>query len=90
MVRMRKRGEIPASGGQGRKWLIHLEESEARQAPRDAEVRLEAEMAGLLASIESGVLLLDAEGRILLASERLAAIFGIESGRMMELARFPH
>ena len=89
MVRMRKRGEIPASGGQGRKWLIHLEESEARQAPRDAEVRLEAEMAGLLASIESGVLLLDAEGRILLASERLAAIFGIESGRMMEFGTIP-
>jgi two-component system NtrC family sensor kinase len=41
-------------------------------------------MAALVDSIESGVLLLDADGRILLASDRLAAIFGFESRRLLE------
>jgi two-component system NtrC family sensor kinase len=50
----------------------------------EAEERLQAEMAGLLASIESGVLLLDEEGRILKASDRLGAIFGMESRRIVE------
>jgi len=84
IVRMDLRCEIPAVSGDGPKWLIHFEEMGAAHASQDAQVRLEAEMAGLLASIESGVLLLDADGRILKASERLAAIFGIESGRITE------
>ena len=83
-VRMNVRCEIAAMGGHERKWLIQLEGAAARQTPPDAEVRLEAEMAGLLGSIESGVLLLDADGRILVASERLAAIFGIELRRIMD------
>jgi two-component system NtrC family sensor kinase len=41
-------------------------------------------MAGLLDSIESGVLLLDADGKIRIASDRLAAIFGLESRRLLE------
>lgn len=84
-VRMQLRCEIAGIGGKGPKWLLYFEEQGTRQAQRDAEERLEAEMAGLLASIESGVLLLDAEGRILKASDRLATIFGIESRRMLEL-----
>ena len=54
---------------------------------REAEERLEAEMAGLLDSIESGVLLLDADGQILMASDRLAAIFGFESRAFWNSAR---
>ena len=46
--------------------------------------RLEAEIAGLLDSIESGVLLLDEEGRIRMASDRLADILGIEARRLVE------
>ena len=46
--------------------------------------RLEAEIAGLVDSIEAGVLLLDAEGNIRMASERLGAIFGVESRRLAE------
>ncbi len=41
-------------------WLVHFEDQEEQQALREAEGRLEAEMAGLMDSIESGVLLLDA------------------------------
>ncbi len=84
IVRMHMRCEIAGIGGDGPKWLIHFEEQVQRQAPREAQERLEAEMAGLLASIESGVLILDADGRILMASDRLAAIFGIEPSRMKE------
>ncbi len=84
IVRMHLRAEIAGLGGDGPKWLIYLEEQRTPQTSREAQERLESEMAGLLASIESGVLILDAEGRILVASERLAAIFGIEQPHMLE------
>ena len=71
-------------GGNGPGWLIQVEDQGAQQTLREAEERLEAEMAGLLDSIESGVLLLDADGQILMASDRLAAIFGFESRRLLE------
>jgi two-component system NtrC family sensor kinase len=54
------------------------------QGGRESEERLEVEMAGLLDSIESGVLLLDADGKIRIASDRLAAIFGLETRRLLE------
>ena len=63
---------------------LQVEDQEAQETLRESEERLEAEMAGLLDSIESGVLLLDAEGQIRMASDRLAAIFGFESRRLLE------
>jgi signal transduction histidine kinase/CheY-like chemotaxis protein len=84
VVRMRLRGAIAGMGGDGPRWLIQVEDQEAQETLREAEERLEAQMAGLLDSIESGVLLLDAGGKILMASERLAAIFGFESQRLLE------
>jgi signal transduction histidine kinase/CheY-like chemotaxis protein len=84
VVRMHLRREITGMGGNGPKWLIHFEDKGAQQALRESEERLEAEMAGLLDSIESGVLLLDADGQILVASNRLAAIFGFESRHLLE------
>jgi PAS domain S-box-containing protein len=85
VIRMHLRREIAGMGGNQPSWLIQIEDQEAQQTRREAEERLEAEMAGLLDSIESGVLLLDADGRILMASDRLAAIFGFESRRLLEL-----
>ena len=84
IIRMHLRREITGMGGNGTRWLIHVEDQGAQQTLREAEERLEAEMAGLLDSIESGVLLLDAGGQILMASDRLAAIFGFESRRLLE------
>jgi two-component system NtrC family sensor kinase len=81
---MHLRGAIAGMGGDGPRWLIQVEDQEAQETLREAEERLEAEMAGLLDSIDSGVLLLDADGKILMASERLAAIFGFESQRLLE------
>ena len=84
VVRLHLRREITGMGGNGPRWLIHVEDQGAQETLREAEERLEAEMAGLLDSIESGVLLLDADGQILIASDRLAAIFGFESRRLLE------
>jgi two-component system NtrC family sensor kinase len=56
----------------------------ARQNPREAEERLEAQLAGLVESLDAGVLFLDAHGQILLANDRLASIFGLESRRLLE------
>ena len=84
VVRMHLWCEITGMGGNGPRWLIHVEDQGAQETLRETEERLEAEMAGLLDSIESGVLLLDADGRILMASDRLAAIFGFESQRLLE------
>ena len=84
VVRLHLRCEIAGIDGSGTGWLLHVEDQGARQTLRESEERLKAELAGLVDSIESGVLLLDAGGRILMASERLAAIFGIESRRLLE------
>lgn len=46
--------------------------------------RLEAEIAGLLESIDSGVLLLDAEGGIARVSNGLGTIFSIEARLLLE------
>jgi two-component system NtrC family sensor kinase len=79
IIRMRLRRGIAGTGENGPRWLIQLEDAEAQESLRESEERLEAEMAGLVDSIESGVLLLDAEGKILMASDRLGAIFGLAS-----------
>jgi signal transduction histidine kinase/CheY-like chemotaxis protein len=84
VLRMQLKREITEISGNGPRWLIHLENQRAQPSLRDAEERLEIEMAGLVDSIESGVLLLDAEGQILMASDRLGAIFGFESRRLPE------
>jgi PAS domain S-box-containing protein len=84
VIRLNPRCEITAMEGNGPRWLIQVEDQGARLALRDAEERLEVEMASLLDSIESGVLLHDADGRILIASGRLASIFGLESRRLLE------
>jgi PAS domain S-box-containing protein len=84
IVRLHPRAEISAMSGNGPRWLLQVEDQGAQQTLREAEERLETEMGSLLDSIDSGVLLLNAEGRIHLASDRLAAIFGLEARRLME------
>ncbi len=77
--------EIDGFGGEANRWVIALEDREARQAQVDTQTRLETEIAGLLDSIESGVLLLDEAGNIRLVSDRLGAILGFEARRLQEL-----
>jgi nitrogen-specific signal transduction histidine kinase len=83
-IRLHLRREITGAGGNNRRWLIQLENQEAQRSLRDAEERLEVELEGLVDSIESGVLVADAGGQILMASDRLGAIFGFETHRLPE------
>ena len=84
-VRLHLRSAIDARGDEIRRWLIYVEDHGSRKALREAEGRLEAEMHGLMDSIDSGVLLLDAAGNIRVVSDRLAQIMGLEARSLVEL-----
>ena len=84
VIRIRLRSEVKGMGWNGLRWLIHLEDRGAQQAQREAEERAEVQLAGILDSIESGVLLADSSGRIVVASAWLASILGMESRRLGE------
>ncbi|HEV2521171.1 MAG TPA: ATP-binding protein [Candidatus Acidoferrales bacterium] len=84
IVRAQLRCAFMGTRDEGQRWLIHFEDQGGQQTLRESVQRLEAEKAGLLDSIESGVLLLDANGQIRTASDRLAAILGIEARRLLE------
>ena len=49
------------------------------------EPQLEAELAGIMDSIDSGVLLLDSKGNIRAVSDRFGQIMGVEARAIMEL-----
>jgi PAS domain S-box-containing protein len=66
-------------------WVIQIEDRDEQQALREAEGRIEAEMAGVLDSIDSGILVLDNAGNIRTVSERLGIIMGAEARRLAEL-----
>jgi signal transduction histidine kinase/CheY-like chemotaxis protein len=66
-------------------WLVHFENQEEQQSLREADGRLETVIAGLIDSIESGVLLFDAAGNIRMVSDRFATIMGGEARRLFEL-----
>jgi two-component system NtrC family sensor kinase len=85
LARVTLRCELASENANSQRWVIHFDLAKDNHVSHEAEERLQAEMSGLLASIESGVLIFDADGRILLASERLAAIFGIESRHILEM-----
>jgi len=85
VIRVSVRSEIAGLAGNETRWIVHVEDEGSQQTLRDSEQRLHAEMTGLLNSIESGVLLLDADGRVRMASDRLASIFGMDSRRFSEL-----
>ena len=65
--------------------FVHFEDQGAEEAWQESHSRLEVEMAGLVDSIESGVLIADASGNIRMASDRLGAILGFEPRRLLEL-----
>jgi PAS domain S-box-containing protein len=83
-IRMQARDEITELGEGASRRLFLIAGESTGQMPRQSRELLEIELAGLLESIESGVLLLDAHGQILIGSDRLAAIFGMEPRRLVE------
>jgi len=85
VVCTRLRSTLNGCGVDGRRWLVHLEESGRNNAEMETIGRMEAEMAGILDSIDFGVLLLDANGKIRVLSDRLAEILGLETRRWSEI-----
>ena len=65
-------------------WQDRSASAETHRHMAEEKEQLETEIAGLLESIDSGALLVDAEGRIARASNRLGTIFGIEARRLLE------
>lgn len=65
--------------------MINFQDQSARRTLQEAKGRLEVELAGLVDSIDSGVLLFDVEGKIRLASDRLASILGFKKRQILEL-----
>jgi signal transduction histidine kinase/CheY-like chemotaxis protein len=84
-VRLHLRSVIDARDAASRQWLIYFDDHGSRETLREAEGLLEAEMHGLMDSIDSGVLLLDAAGNIQVVSDRLAQIMGVEARSLFEL-----
>ena len=84
VVRLRLRSTIGSCGNDGPRWLLHFEDHGSRKAMLEPEGRLEAEMTGLMDSIDSGVLLLDAAGNIRAVSDRLGQIMGLEARSLLE------
>ena len=85
VVRLNMRTEIEGPVAGPHRWVIAVEDRDAQQSQTEAHGRLEAEMAGLLDSIESGVLLLDAAGNIRVVSDRLGAILGFQARQLFEM-----
>jgi PAS domain S-box-containing protein len=66
-------------------WVIQIENHDEQQTLREVEGCIESEMAGVLDSIDSGILVLDNAGNIRTVSERLGIIMGAEARRLAEL-----
>jgi signal transduction histidine kinase/ActR/RegA family two-component response regulator len=86
VVCMRLRSTLNGADVNSRRWLVHLEDRDRRHAETETIGRMEAEMSGLLDSIDFGVLLLEANGKIRVVSDRLAEILGMDARHCSEMA----
>jgi signal transduction histidine kinase/FixJ family two-component response regulator len=85
VVRLHLRSTVEACGNDARRWLIYFEDHGSREAQLEEVGRLKVEMLGVMDSIDSGVLMLDAAGNIRLVSDRFAQIVGLEARSLLEL-----
>jgi signal transduction histidine kinase/FixJ family two-component response regulator len=85
LVRLHQRSMVEAFGRDDRRWLIHLEDLTSRKAQLEQTAILESEIVGLTDSIDYGVLLLDAAGKIRVVSDRFAQIMGLQARSLLEL-----
>jgi signal transduction histidine kinase/ActR/RegA family two-component response regulator len=85
VVRLHLRSTFEACGNHARRWLIYFEDHGLREANLEEVGRLKVEMLGVMDSIDSGVLMLDAAGNIRVVSDRFAQIVGLEARSLLEL-----
>jgi signal transduction histidine kinase/ActR/RegA family two-component response regulator len=85
VVRLHLRSTVEACGNDARRWLIYFEDHGSREAHLEEVRRLKVEMLGVMDSIDSGVVMLDAAGNIRVVSDRFAQIVGLQARGLLEL-----
>jgi len=82
----------PRSGGASataqRRWVLCLEDLNAREASAAECARTGSELRGLLDSLDDGVLVFDEMGKIRAANDRFAQVVGLDPRRLRELGDF--
>ena len=81
VVRLSLRSALNERSAPGPHWLLHLDFARKGQEHIDEQIRLGAELRALMDSIDSGVLVSDAEGNVRAASNRLSQILCFEGAR---------
>ena len=76
---------LPQAEGRRQVWV---EDVTALRAAEQKMKRFEAELLGLLDSVDSGVLLLDANNHIRLVNDRFVQLVGLDARRILELGTF--
>ncbi|MGB6544269.1 MAG: ATP-binding protein [Candidatus Acidiferrales bacterium] len=87
-VRLSVRAQLPGTHHAGQCWLVALEELHLPPATAVEEDRAASELSGLLDSLDSGVLVFDASGRIRAANDRFAQMMGLDARATRELGGF--
>jgi signal transduction histidine kinase/CheY-like chemotaxis protein len=84
LVRLHLRSAVAACGNGDPRWLICIEDFASQKARLQLETNVNAELFGLMDSIDYGVLLLDAAGKIRIVSDRFAQIMGGQARSLIE------
>ena len=87
-VRLSLRRALPESQASAGCWEILVEDVTLLRAAEQRARRAEAELLSLLDSVDSGVLLFDALGRLRLVNDRFAQMMLLEARRVKELGDF--
>lgn len=84
ILRLRVQATLLAGG----RWQVGLEDLTASRNAERQRKEVDAELAAVLDSMESGMLLFDARGGLRLANARFAHLFGLDPRRLVEMGDF--
>jgi PAS domain S-box-containing protein len=84
-VRLSARAHLPGARHAPHSWLVALEELQPAAPAVAEEDRAASELSGLLDSLDSGVLVFDASGRIRAANDRFAQMMGLDARAAREM-----
>jgi signal transduction histidine kinase/ActR/RegA family two-component response regulator len=87
-VRLSVRAHLPGPRPAAHSWLVALEELHAPAPPAVEEDRAASELSGLLDSLDSGVLVFDASGRMRAANDRFAQMMSLDARATREMGQF--
>jgi PAS domain S-box-containing protein len=87
-VRLSVRAHLPGARHVAHSWLVAIEELHLPAPTAVEEGRAASELSGLLDSLDSGVLVFDASGRIRSANDRFAQMMGLDARATREMGAF--